>query len=320
MRYPDHGVSATPPRRRAPWLTLAACGLCVLFTAAYWAGPARGLPILHSLRSVSALPPPEVWSGRYYSLLTSVFVHANLIHLAFDLLWLYALGTALEETMHPLAWLLFFVAAGIVGGGCELALTGHTAIGASGVDYAMFGLMWAGRRQVPRWRAIATPTNLNYLLIWGALCVVATLTHLMAIGNAAHAGGFLLGIAAGWLFIARRRRIVAALSLAGLLALTACSLFWMPWSGDWTEWKGDQAMLTGNLNQALRWYRRSIRMGQDPLRVLPKIADVQEQLGDHAGAGRTVVDWYRLQQARLQRAPRAAAQRKPSAPDELDEP
>ncbi len=320
MRNLDEAAWRTPPRRRLPLLTWTACALCILFTAAYWVNPSIHAPILADLRNSSALPPSEVWDGRYYSLLTSVFVHANLIHLGFDLLWLYALGSALEETLHPLAWLLFFVASGVVGGGCELALTGHTAIGASGVDYAMFGLMWAGRRQVPRWQSIATPTNLKYLLIWGALCVVATITHLMAIGNAAHAGGFLLGLSAGWLFIAKRRHIAASLSMAGLFALTVCSVWWMPWSGNWTEWKGDEAHQLGHLREALTWYRRSIRLGQDPLEVLPRIAGIQQELGDYAGAGKTMLDWFRVQQSRQQKAAHANARRTPTAPDELDQP
>lgn len=261
-----------------------------------------------------------MWSGKYYSLLTSVFVHANLVHLGFDLLWLYALGAALEDTLHPAAWLLFFTASGMVGAGCELAVTGTTAIGASGVDYAMFGLMWAGRHEVPRWRSIATRTNLNYLLIWGVLCVVATLTHVMAIGNAAHGGGFLLGLACGWLFIARRRQAVAVASLAGLAALTICSALWLPWSGDWTEWKGDQAVRTGRLNEALYWYRRSLRLGQSPLDVLPRIAEVHRELGDTAGERRAIAEWFRLQLSAQKRQASAAARRKPTAPDELDNP
>ena len=90
--------------------------------------------------------------------------------------------------------------------------------------------MYAGRGRYPQWRAIVTREILNGAVIWGLFCVVATWLNVLHIANAAHGGGFLFGLAVGWLFIRRQHRIASALAILGLLALTVLSVTWMPWS------------------------------------------------------------------------------------------
>src|SRR5437764_13609180 len=54
------------------------------------------------------------WDGEPWRLLTSALPHVNALHLLFNLYWLWAFGTAVEESFGQLraAAILFFFAAG----------------------------------------------------------------------------------------------------------------------------------------------------------------------------------------------------------------
>lgn len=266
-----------------PILTWVMVGLCVLLTLAHHTSARMPGTFWYQIGQFGVLPATAIWDGHYAALFTTIFVHANILHIGFNMLYLLAFGAILELTLNPLLWALFFVVSAVVGSGTELALTNQTGIGASGVVYAMFGLLWAGRREVPLWRVVATPKNMKIVLGWGLFCIAATWLGLLRIANGAHIGGFLFGLAVGWLFVAHRRRALASLLLAVLVAVTLLSVTWMPWSGAWCEWKGGKEAVQRNYASAIEWFQRSLRLGQNPVRVWAKIAVAEQQLGNRAG-------------------------------------
>ncbi len=289
-----------PPHPQKPVLTWLVCLMCLVMTAA------SRLPALLDPRHAGDyagygyLPLTEIWSGGYSALFTAVFVHGSpyswgstLLHIGFNLLWLYALGMYLEETLHPMAWALFFLSSAVVSSGAEIALSGNAAIGASGVVYAMFGLMWAGRQRYPHWQEAATRQNLYVFVGWGLFCVLATWLDWLHVANAAHFGGLLFGLAVGWLFLARRWRVLSALILVGLLTLTVLSVTWMPWSLAWTEWKGNEAVQQRKYDAAIYWYRRSLRLGAKPAVVWQRIMLLEAQRNNPEGARQAQREWLR---------------------------
>jgi membrane associated rhomboid family serine protease len=247
-----------------PLLTYFMCAACVIATLAYHTSDSMPGTLWYRIGHFGVPPITEIWSGHYIGLFTSVFVHVGLLHLLFDMYWLVRLGRVLEQTLHPLVYALFFLIATVVSSGAQIALSSVIGVGASGIGYAMFGLLWAGRARYPTWRTVATRENLNLFIIWGIFCVITTWAHVMDIGNAAHGGGFLFGLAVGYLFCAPRRRLIWALPLAGLVALTILAVTWMPWSGYWTFWKGSEEFKQGRYHAAVAWYQRSLKLGADP--------------------------------------------------------
>ncbi|MBV9849750.1 MAG: rhomboid family intramembrane serine protease [Armatimonadetes bacterium] len=221
---------------QAPLLTWLLCAASVVTTGLFWLAQQPGHTIAYS--SLGPVAAPDIWGGQYWGLVTGVFLHGGLLHLLFNMIWLYQLGGMLERSLNTLTYLVFVVAAAAIGSGCELAFDGTTGIGMSGVVYAIFGLMWAGRGRYPQWGAYATNDNLRLFLGWGIFCFVATYFGWMSIANWAHAGGLLFGLSVGWLFLsARPHRWLWAIPLAGLIALTVLSVTWMPWSPSWKLWK-----------------------------------------------------------------------------------
>lgn len=222
--------AGTPPQM--PVLTYLLTALSVLITIAYLMPGAEPGSLWYQIGHFGLAETP---GAAPWGLITTIFIHGSPLHLIFNMLWLIQLGRILEGTLHPLTYLAFMVSAAAVGSGCEWIIPHSTGIpgvyyhsvgiGMSGVVYAMFGLMWAGRGLYPAWGSVATRDNLRLLVGWALLCIVATYLPILHIGvaNGAHVGGFLFGLCIGFLFFAPRRRWVWAVPLVLLIGVTLFS-------------------------------------------------------------------------------------------------
>ncbi|MGH8579313.1 MAG: rhomboid family intramembrane serine protease [Gammaproteobacteria bacterium] len=133
---------------------------------------------------------PEISRGQIWRLLTPIFLHFHILHILFNMLWLYQLGTLIErkESTHLL---LFQVAS--IGVGSNLAqwwISGPGFGGMSGVVYGLFGYLWI-RSQHDPWSGYYVHSGVVYLMLaWLVLCFSGVLGP---IANAAHVGGLVLG-------------------------------------------------------------------------------------------------------------------------------
>ncbi len=252
------------PLAQVPILTYLLVALSVVITGASMLGGSQPGSLLYAVGNFGYVGPEQVWNGHVWGLVTTVFIHGGVMHLLFNMLWMVQLGRILERTLPPLTYLTFLVAAAAVGSATELLVSGTTGIGMSGVIYAMFGLMWAGRGYDAAWRAVATRDNLRVFILWGLFCVAATYLHFLSIANGAHGGGFLFGLCIGSLFYSPRRRYLWAAPLALLLMSCVLACTWQPWSGDWTFWKGNREFDRKHYAQAIGWYQSSLKHGSNP--------------------------------------------------------
>lgn len=251
------------PLAQAPLLTYLLTALSVVITAAGLLSAGQTGSLLYRIGNFGYANPQEIWNGQIWGLVTTVFIHAGVWHILFNMIWLVQLGRVLERSLSPVVYPAFLIAAAAVGSTSEMLISGTTGIGMSGVVYAMFGLMWAGRGMYPAWGAIATVENLRLFIGWGLFCIVATYFHFFNVANGAHAGGFLFGLCIGFLFFSPRRRYVWAIPLTLLLAASVLACTWQPWSADWTFWKGNHEFERKHYAQAIRWYQASLARGGD---------------------------------------------------------
>jgi membrane associated rhomboid family serine protease len=140
----------------------------------------------------------EVADGEWWRLITGAFLHASIIHLAFNMLMLWWFGQALEAALGRGRFLGIYLVSALAGSAGALLLSspGTTTVGASG---AVFGILGAGlvleRRQI-------------YVFGGGALFVVVlNIIFTFAVSNIS-IGGHLGGLGGGMLS-------VVALSAAG---------------------------------------------------------------------------------------------------------
>lgn len=103
-----------------------------------------GLDQRFMIETFGFLPTIEGTLYQPWRLVTYLFLHGGFWHLVFNMLWLWWMGRAVEETLGPRVFTVLYFGAGIGGALINLALTpiwvGNLTIGASG---AVFGIMVA---------------------------------------------------------------------------------------------------------------------------------------------------------------------------------
>lgn len=156
----------------------------------------------------------------YYRLLTSVFVHENLLHIGLNMVALYVLGSAVEPVLGWWRFLAVYVLAGL-GGSVLIYLVAPPAtpeIGASGAIYGLFGL------------ALVMSRRLGLDLQWLIGIIVVNFVATFSIANIskqAHIGGFVVGALCGLAIGGLpqlRRRVPQSVQVGGLTAILAALL------------------------------------------------------------------------------------------------
>ena len=155
------------------------------------------------------------WTAALLPLVTSMFLHARLLHLAGTMLFLWVFGDNVEDYFGHFAYLLFYFACGIAAGLLHVVTNLHSVLPALGASGAISGVMGAYLVLYPRARILTllfiflVPIPAVIILGWWFvlqfLSGMSTLGMRTAGGVAwwAHVGGFLTGMA---LTIGARRR------------------------------------------------------------------------------------------------------------------
>lgn len=226
------------------------------------------------------LAADAVWDGGWWALVTSALVHFEMWHLVFNVYWLWVLGIRCERAIGSLPMLAFFVASAFVSSSAQLATSGATGIGASGVVYAMFGFMWLSRERHPSFAAVLDRRTIRIFVLWLFGCIALTGLGIWNVGNAAHVGGLLFGgVVAGTLGL-RRPRIAAGAAVAVLVALATVPLVWCPWSFEWRSHVAYAAHVAQDYRAALGHYDAVIRMAPDNAWAHLNRGMVHASLGD----------------------------------------
>jgi membrane associated rhomboid family serine protease/Zn-finger nucleic acid-binding protein len=156
-----------------------------------------------------ALVPSVVLSGRELkTVLSSMLIHGNALHLIGNAYMLWMAGDNLEARMGSMRTLLLFVVAGLVGSAAVLASDPHGThpyLGASGAIAGFLGayvVLFPGSRVyvMPRWVFISIPIPaVVFFLGWFAMQFFGVWSNAQGVAYWAHIGGFVAGLAAGWL-------------------------------------------------------------------------------------------------------------------------
>ena len=97
----------------------------------------------YALYNAGVLTPVALEQGRWYTLLTSMFMHGGILHLLCNMVSLYYAGSIIEDVFGPVRYLVIYFVAGIAGGLASMAMmvaTGRMEAGVVGASGAIFGL------------------------------------------------------------------------------------------------------------------------------------------------------------------------------------
>lgn len=198
-----------------PWVTYVLIATNVLMFGAQKAVPAV-------YQELVLWPVGIARDGEVYRLVTSAFLHADLMHILFNMWALYVVGPALEQWLGRTRFIGLYTLSGLGGSVLVYLLTpvNVATLGASGAIFGLFGATLAMSRRL----------NFDARWVVGLIVINLVITFVVpGISWQGHIGGLVTGAAIGAVFAyaprANRALIEVAFSLA-VLVLFGALVWW----------------------------------------------------------------------------------------------
>ena len=154
-----------------------------------------------------AIKPSNILQGKFlWTFFTSIFMHGGILHLFANMLSLFFIGGLVERLIGKKRYFLFYLISGLFAGGLFILSAfifpqsyDTYAVGASGAIFGLIGLLMLVTPNLPVYiMFIPIPIKMKYaapgilILLWFISAVGN-----IPIGNTAHLGGLLTGLAYG---------------------------------------------------------------------------------------------------------------------------
>ena len=179
--------------RRFP-ATFALIGLTVLVFTAQWIGQrltGSDIVLYYGAKINEALAAGEAWR-----LVTPIFLHVGLLHVAVNMYSLYALGPAVERFFGHRRFLVVYLLAGVSGVQLSLVMSANPSVGASGAIFGLLGslaaFLYLHRATFGQFGA----AQLRQLVFVALINLGMGLSP--GIDNWGHVGGLAAGVALAW--------------------------------------------------------------------------------------------------------------------------
>jgi GlpG protein len=161
----------------------------------------------------------QIRKGEFWRLITPCLLHQDLLHIIFNMLWLWYLGRPIEQRIGPTRMLLLSLIAGVGSNTMQYLMSGPFFIGYSGIVTALAGFTWMRERIAP-WEGypLNRATILFLVLFIGAVFVLQAASFFIQIfsdqdfapniANTAHIAGAIIGAYLGkFKFFAQRVKL-----------------------------------------------------------------------------------------------------------------
>ncbi|MGE7842880.1 rhomboid family intramembrane serine protease [Lysinibacillus sp. NPDC093712] len=143
-----------------------------------------------------------VQSGEWWRVFSAMFLHANFMHVLFNMFSLFLFGPELEKIAGKARFITIYLLSGIVGNMATFMLNdgGYASLGASGAIFGIFGafgaLVYYTRRTMPMLRKLILPI----------IVISVIMTFLQSNVNVyAHLGGLVTGFILGLIYLHPKR-------------------------------------------------------------------------------------------------------------------
>jgi GlpG protein len=196
-------VPAKSAPRALPWRTAPITLLLILlsiggFLLVYLRAPMAWLSYLTftPFQIVEGNLVFAAMDAQYWRLVTPAFLHFGWLHIVFNSLWLWELGSKVERVMGQLNMVLLFLVIALVSNSSQYVFGGPGIFGGmSGVVYGLLGFAWVAPLLQPRWAIQPAAGIMLFMVGWLVVCLVGLVEVLGfgAIANAAHLGGLVCG-------------------------------------------------------------------------------------------------------------------------------
>ena len=190
------------PTRRRSFLTL---GLIAINVGIYFYLSQNPVMNEDAIRRY-ALVPAEIAAGRHLgTLITSMFLHASLLHVGGNMLFLWIFGNNVEDQLGEIKYLVLYFASGIAGSLLQVFIDPNSTIPNLGASGAISGVLAAYVLYFPKARVLTYIAPIFFVTLrafifigyWIALQAFQAFLNIGAksggVAFFAHVGGFLMG-------------------------------------------------------------------------------------------------------------------------------
>ncbi len=165
---------------------------------------------------------PSVAEGEWYRLVTTGFLHANFIHIGFNMLLLFFLGRLLEPALGTPRFLALYFASLLAGSFGALVLEPNSfGIGASGAIFGLAGAVFV----IARGRGMdALAGQIGFLIVFNLIFSFAS----PRVSVGAHLGGLVGGVICALAIVAGEKGMLGrnhrAVEIAAMIAVAVVSV------------------------------------------------------------------------------------------------
>ena len=187
----------------------------------------------------------DVLSGEAWRLITPIFLHFGPLHLLFNMLWLWDLGSMMERKKGHLFVFEFVLGVGITANIAQYLITGSPFFGGmSGVVYGFLGYIWIQGRYNADFGVVLRKQTVVMMLIWFVLCWFGIFGP---IANWAHTFGLGMGIVLGcYSFDSRSQGVRGGLRVAAGMAALVVVFYVAVMSGLFMSGMGETFVSNGD--------------------------------------------------------------------------
>jgi len=190
----------TIPATRVAWVTRLLVALNILvFIVELRQGPHIEV-FMYRFGVVSAqwtASPLSHWPRLFLALITSQFLHGGILHLGFNMLYLWIFADNVEDRLGPVRFLCLYIGSGMIAAITQLILSPHSKIPMVGASGAIAGILGAYLLLFPAARIVTLiPLGLFFervelpaFLFLGIWFLLQWLQGLTTIGQVADVGG-----------------------------------------------------------------------------------------------------------------------------------
>lgn len=197
------------PSRRTPYVTWGLIAINILVFVAFNGTFSTDAALMSFYNDFAMFPARVSQNGEYFSILTSTFLHAGVMHLGGNMLFLWIFGDNMEDNFGHIGFLAFYLICGYGAAFAQIYADPNSTIPNVGASGAIAGVMGGYLLLFPKarvdvlfifvvfFRVFALPAWVM-LGLWFGLQIYNGIASAGVTGGGvaywAHAGGFAVGI------------------------------------------------------------------------------------------------------------------------------
>jgi membrane associated rhomboid family serine protease len=205
----------------------------------------------------------DIYNFQFWGIISNSFVHYEYGNFILNGIGLLLLGSYVERRIGTKNFFLFGLFASTISSAFQLAFSDDAGIGLSGVNYALFGYVFAKTFVDIRFKIVTKNIALLVMLLFIPFCEYMNRFGTWNVATIALITGFFVGVLIAFFDSVYSKIVRICLTL--LLVFSTISVIYTPWSAQWNCAKGILRHEKGDTEKAKEYYLKAIYYDESSL-------------------------------------------------------